>query len=394
MNKTQAGLSRAVLAAAALMFLPPAAAASNGKSMAPIPADTVAIIRAKGSAPSAPILIRAFKKESELEVWKLARDGRYVHVKTFPVCRWSGQLGPKRTMGDRQTPEGFYAIGPGQMNPNSSFHLSFDVGYPNAFDQAHGGTGAYLMVHGNCSSAGCFAMTDKGISEIYALVREAFSGGQRAFQFQSYPFRMTAENMAKHRLDPNIGFWRQLKEGWDRFEATKEEPAVGVSLGRYVFASASDPEKEAAVKAHRAEEEARIAALVAQGKPAVRTTYADGGQHASFRAAAKRRGHSLGTVSRPETLALAGQEVLLGPNGAPIAKACTPGSDCPGQSAKTKSAAADTKQAKVRRVSQTRPAAPPAEQPPAPAADPSFQERFLGYFRNEPARETNSGRRI
>src|SRR3954463_16557559 len=173
MAKIQVDLRRAMLIAASLM-LSPAAVAADGKSMAPIPAATLALI----------------------------------------------QLGPKTTLGDRQTPEGFYAVGPAQMNPNSAYYLSFDIGYPNAFDRARGGSGSYLMVHGTCSSAGCFAMTDKGIAEIYALAREAFASAQQAFQFQAYPFRMTAENMAKHRLDPNIGFWRQLKEGADRFEAT------------------------------------------------------------------------------------------------------------------------------------------------------------------------------
>src|SRR5215213_476671 len=270
-----------MLIAIALM-LSPATAAANSKSMMPIPMGTIALMKAKGTAPTSPILIRAYKQEAELEVWKQAKNGRFVLLKTFPICRWSGQLGPKTTLGDRQTPEGFYAVGPAQMNPNSSFHLSFDIGYPNTYDRAHGGSGSYLMVHGSCSSAGCFAMTDKGIAEIYALARDAFAGGQPAFQFQSYPFRMTAENMAKHRLDANIGFWRQLKEGADRFEATREELAVGVSTGRYVF-GASNPDREALAQARRAEEDARIAALVAQGKPAMRTAYADGGMHASFR---------------------------------------------------------------------------------------------------------------
>ena len=104
---------------------------------------------ARNTSPSAPILMRAFKKESELEVWKQTKGGRYVHLKTYPICRWSGALGPKSKIGDRQTPEGFYAITPRQMNPNSSFHLSFDTGFPNAFDRAKGASGAYLMVHGN-----------------------------------------------------------------------------------------------------------------------------------------------------------------------------------------------------------------------------------------------------
>src|SRR5918911_1002926 len=246
-------------------------AAAEPKHLAPIPAATLALMAARNTTAASPILIRAYKKESELEIWKQARDGRYVHLKTFPICRWSGQLGPKVRQGDRQVPEGFYTITPKQMNPNSAYYLSFDIGYPNAYDRAHGGTGAYLMVHGTCSSAGCFAMTDKAIGEIYAIARDALAGGQPAFQFQSYPFRMTAENMARHRSDPNIAFWRQLKEGSDRFEATREELAVGDAAGRYAFGPAKDPAKEAQAKARIADETARIEALVRDGGGAVRT---------------------------------------------------------------------------------------------------------------------------
>src|ERR1044071_4348485 len=150
-----------------------------------------------------PMLVRLFKQEAELEVWKQDAAGRYELLKTYPICRWSGELGPKVREGDRQAPEGFYNITPAQMNPNSQFYLSFNLGYPNAFDRAHGRTGAHLMVHGTCSSAGCYAMTDEAIAEVYAIAREAFASGQRAFQFQAYPFRMTPENLAKHRADSN-----------------------------------------------------------------------------------------------------------------------------------------------------------------------------------------------
>ena len=160
----------------------------------------------KGTKQRAPILIRAYKKEAELEIWKMKDDGRYTLLKTYPMCRWSGQLGPKTREGDRQVPEGFYTITPGQMNPNSNYYLSFNVGYPNAYDKAHDYTGGDIMVHGVCSSAGCFSMTDQQIAEIYAIARDSFGGGQHAIQMQSLPFHMTAENLAKYRLDPNIEF--------------------------------------------------------------------------------------------------------------------------------------------------------------------------------------------
>ena len=156
-------------------------------------------------------------------------------MKTYPICRWSGDLGPKKKEGDRQAPEGFYAITRGQINPNSNYYLAFNTGFPNAFDRAHGYTGSELMVHGDCSSRGCYAMTDEQIQEIYALARESFYGGQKEFQFQAFPFRMTALNMAKHRNNPNFAFWKEIKEGYDDFEATHQEPKVAVCEKRYVF---------------------------------------------------------------------------------------------------------------------------------------------------------------
>ncbi|MEH3120110.1 MAG: murein L,D-transpeptidase [Methylorubrum populi] len=296
----------------ALLTAAPGSPARADKANAPIPAATLALMAARGTGAAAPIVLRAYKRESEIEVWKRNAAGRYVPIKTYPICRWSGQLGPKTKNGDRQTPEGFYTVAKGQMNPNSRYHLSFDIGYPNAYDRAHGSTGSAVMVHGICSSMGCFAMTDAVAGELFAIAREAFAGGQGAFQFQSFPFRMTAANMARHRTDPNIAFWRQLKEGSDRFEATGEEPVVGVSGGAYVFAPSRDPAREAAFTALHKDETDRIARLVEEGAAAVRTTYSDGGQHA-FWAARIRQGFPVGDISRPEALAYAGQEVVLIP---------------------------------------------------------------------------------
>lgn len=303
-----------VLALVAAVLMGQAVQATPGylKHEAPIPPATVALMKGKNTSPAEPMLIRIFKKEAELEVWKRSTSGRYVRLKTFPICRWSGQLGPKRKEGDRQAPEGFYAVAASQMNPKSKHYLSFDTGFPNAYDRAQGSTGSALMVHGTCSSAGCYAMTDAGMSEIYALMREAFRGGQTAIQLQAYPFRMTAENLVWHRLDPNIAFWRQLKEGSDRFEATGEELAVRVSAGRYAFRPAKNPETEAEVLAYRAMEDDHGAVLLEEGRAAIRTTYADGGQHPSF-TALWRRGVTLGEVSRPEALAYAGLERMITP---------------------------------------------------------------------------------
>src|SRR6185436_4277311 len=196
----------------------------SGKAMKSLSPEMVAALQQKNMPAESPMLVRLFKQEAELEVWKQDAAGRYELLKTYPICRWSGELGPKIREGDRQAPEGFYTITPAQMNPNSAYYLSFNIGYPNAYDRAWGRTGSQLMVHGDCSSAGCYAMTDEQISEIYALGRESFFGGQRAFQIQAYPLRMTALNMAKHRNSPHFAFWKNLKQGYDHFEVSRLEP--------------------------------------------------------------------------------------------------------------------------------------------------------------------------
>ncbi|MTH98087.1 murein L,D-transpeptidase family protein [Roseibium sp. RKSG952] len=184
---------------------------------------------------TSPIMIRIFKEENQLEVWKEARNGRFELLESFEICKWSGELGPKFKEGDRQAPEGFYEITPGLMNPYSSYHLAFNLGFPNRYDQAHGRTGSHLMVHGACSSRGCYAMTDEQVQDIYALARDSFKGGQRTFQVQAFPFRMTPENMAKHRDNEHLEFWRMLKVGYDHFELTNVPPKISVCEKRYVF---------------------------------------------------------------------------------------------------------------------------------------------------------------
>lgn len=200
-----------------------------------LPTAIVNTMKAKGMSPSSPIMVRIFKEEGELEVWKQKDNGRYDLVTSYEICKWSGKLGPKFVEGDRQAPEGFYTVRPGQMNPKSDYHLAFNIGYPNVFDQSHDRTGQHLMVHGACSSAGCYSMTDEQVEQIYAFARDAFRGGQKAFQVQAFPFRMTPENMARYRDDPNYEFWRMLKEGYDHFEITKVPPRVDVCEKRYVF---------------------------------------------------------------------------------------------------------------------------------------------------------------
>ena len=148
---------------------------SSARSQQPISSATLAKMEALDTTPSSPTVIRTYKKEAELEIWKMKSNGEYALLKTYPMCRWSGQLGPKKREGDMQVPEGFYSIAPGQMNPNSHYYLAFNVGYPNAYDRAYGRTGGNVMVHGVCSSAGCFSMTDEQVADIYAVARNSFA---------------------------------------------------------------------------------------------------------------------------------------------------------------------------------------------------------------------------
>ncbi len=200
----------------------------------PLSAETVALLGKKGMQAGSPIYVRIFKEESELEVWKAREDGRFYHFKTYPICNWSGGLGPKFQQGDKQAPEGFYTITPQQMKPDSQYHVAFNVGYPNAYDRANGRTGQSLMVHGACKSAGCYAMTDALVEEIYALAREAFRGGQPAFQMHAFPFRMTDEKLARFKGHKHYAFWSTLKQGYDAFETSRVPPAVAVCERRYV----------------------------------------------------------------------------------------------------------------------------------------------------------------
>jgi murein L,D-transpeptidase YafK len=206
--------------------------------MKPLSAQTQALLAEKGMTEDSPVLIRIFKAESELEVWKAKDDGRFYLFKTYPICSYSGDLGPKVSQGDRQAPEGFYLVSLDQMNPRSKYHLSFNIGFPNAYDRAYGRTGQDIMVHGDCTSAGCYAMTDGVVEEIFILARQALEGGQAAFQIQAYPFRMTAANMAAHKEDQWYDFWKNLKEGYDYFEISHLPPKIEVCDKHYLVNAA------------------------------------------------------------------------------------------------------------------------------------------------------------
>jgi murein L,D-transpeptidase YafK len=346
--------------------------ANNAKANQPVSPKLVAAMSEKDMDLQSPILVRLFKQEAELEVWKQDRSGRFALLKTYPICRWSGDLGPKVREGDRQAPEGFYSISPAQMNPQSAYYLSFNTGFPNAFDRSLGRSGSELMVHGDCSSRGCYAMTDEQIAEIYSLGRESFFGGQRAFQFQAFPFHMTPVNMARHRNNPNMPFWKMIKEGYDHFEVTKQEPKVDFCEKKYVFDAAKppdakhDPVFEAsakcpayvipqevadAVRQKQEDDDAETAKLIAKGTPVARmNTGIDGGMNKVFAAALPNgdtglsegghgQGLSLIPSRLPGTIPIAHVNPPHAPEDPAVAVAVAPG---PGPRAQVASAAPNT----------------------------------------------------
>jgi murein L,D-transpeptidase YafK len=200
-------------------------------------ADLNGRLATQGLTAGAPVFIRIFKREFELELW-LKRDDRFERFAVYPICRWSGRLGPKIVEGDSQAPEGFYTVDSKALNPASRWHRAFNLGFPNAFDRAHQRTGSFVMVHGGCGSIGCYAMTDAVVDEIWRLVTTALKGGQRRFHVHVFPFRMTEENLEKRAGAEWASFWRNLKAGYDAFEESRVPPRVSVCRGRYVVAPA------------------------------------------------------------------------------------------------------------------------------------------------------------
>lgn len=193
-------------------------------------------LQGKGFALGQPIFVRIFKLPGMLEVWMNKGKG-YELFKSYRVCNYSGFPGPKMNEGDWQAPEGFYSVSAEQMNPKSSYHLAFDVGYPNEFDVAKQRTGGLIMVHGNCQSVGCFAMTDGRIEEIYLLANEALKQGQERFSVHIFPFALTPLNLKKFAASPWINFWQRLEPGYTAFEQSKQVPEIAVQNGEYVVAS-------------------------------------------------------------------------------------------------------------------------------------------------------------
>lgn len=203
-------------------------------------APLVADLEAAGFALGSPAHVRIFKREKRLEVWMARQDGRYAQFRSYDICNHSGTLGPKLAEGDLQAPEGFYRVAQRQLNPQSRHYLAFNLGYPNAYDRSHGRTGSALMVHGGCSSVGCFAITDAAVDEVYAIVEAALDHGQRAVDVHVFPFALTDSALAAEDHSPWSGFWQNLKRGYDLFEAAGVPPTVAACRGQYIFGAEAE----------------------------------------------------------------------------------------------------------------------------------------------------------
>ncbi len=206
------------------------------KNLQTWPSEPVATrLAAAGFKLGQPALIRVYKEEAVLEVW-MKRAQRFERVFTFPICKWSGALGPKLQEGDGQSPEGYYYASAKQLLPTSRHHRAINTGFPNSLDASFGRTGTVLMIHGSCSSIGCYAMTDPAIDDIYTIVAAALHNGQPDIPLHLYPFRMTKENLTRSSTHKWGSFWRNLAEGDALFSATGLPPPVWSCNGKYHFA--------------------------------------------------------------------------------------------------------------------------------------------------------------
>ncbi len=195
--------------------------------------------------------VRIYKRELRLELWLSGASdlGRFRLFRNYEICNYSGTLGPKLKEGDHQAPEGFYRVAQSQLNPNSRHHLSFNLGFPNAYDRQLERTGSALMVHGGCSSVGCYAIGDENVDEVYAVIEAALKAGQAAVDVHAFPFRLTNTALAAEAGHTWAPFWRNLKIGHDLFDVRRQPPRVGACRGEYLFDTAAEGPECAAIAA-------------------------------------------------------------------------------------------------------------------------------------------------
>ncbi len=190
------------------------------------------------------VYVRSFKFDKQLEVWvKGDKKEQYKLFKSYKVCMQSGSIGPKRFEGDFQVPEGFYHIN--EFNPNSNYHLSLGINYPNASDKILSDAekpGSAIYIHGNCVSTGCLAITDKSIEELYVLTSYAKDAGQEFIPVHIYPVKYNQKKSDEYlqeavKANPNLEkFSASIKQVFDYFEAKKNLPIILVNeAGEYLI---------------------------------------------------------------------------------------------------------------------------------------------------------------
>lgn len=195
------------------------------------------------SWPARQIYVRSFKYDSQMEVWiRNTNSQPFKLFKTYKVCAMAGAIGPKRMEGDYQVPEGFYYIN--EFNPNSNYHLSLGLNYPNASDKVLSDSlkpGGDIYIHGNCVTIGCIPLQNDQIEELYILAAEAKNQGQDFIPVHIFPIRFnnrkSFEYLAKTTKDNQDlqRFAIKIKEVFDYFEEKKRIPLISVNKkGDYI----------------------------------------------------------------------------------------------------------------------------------------------------------------
>jgi len=189
------------------------------------------------------LFIRAFKFEEDVEIWAKNRDSlHYKLISSYKFCSNVGALGPKRKQGDLQIPEGYYSLS--KFNPESNYHLSLKVSYPNLSDSMLGRSnnlGGMIFIHGGCNTIGCIPITDDKIKELYVMCVQARHRGQVNIPIHIFPVRLTNENLsflnAVNIKKKTLDFWTNLKEGYSLFENSREIPLVAIdsTTGLYTY---------------------------------------------------------------------------------------------------------------------------------------------------------------
>lgn len=190
------------------------------------------------------VFIRVFKYEEQLEIWEQQLEGgTFEKKKTISICAASGKLGPKRKQGDRQVPEGFYRIT--HFNPNSKYHLSLRLNYPNQSDKVRttnsADPGGDIMIHGGCASIGCVAIGNDNIEYLYDLLKKQKANGQQTLPVHIFPCKMNALRYdvlkyLKRKDKKLVNFWEELEDGFNYFETNRKVPNMLISPeGDYQF---------------------------------------------------------------------------------------------------------------------------------------------------------------